>query len=534
MPWSDQLSQRAIELRKQWLSFSAQDELLVKEVDPLIEENIDPMMDDMYAHFLSFAETRRFFEVEGSLERAQSAQKRYFLRICKGNYDADYVAERLVVGNTHYRIGLDPTWYIGAYNRVMTWLRQLVWERYKHEPEKYLRILSALNRLIFFDMGLAIEAYSIAKENAIRQQRDAIADLETERRVTKDILRGAPSAIVRLNADFSCVECNEEFLTITSASAREQVIGQNIFAIAPGLPRKLFEEVAQDSQPLRRAAEPLKMSTQQQQSRFFDWSVWPIKDGDNTVGLVATFTDVTDRVMLQQQREDFVATLTHDLKTPILAANRAIKLFAEGDFGEVSDTQREILNTIYDSNATMYQMVQTLLDVYRYDSGAKTLKFARADLSQTISTVVKELEPLANSRSVALLCEFENGQREVMCDAEEVRRVVQNLLDNALKFTPAGGRVVVRTQWNGNGFMRISVEDTGKGISEVDKPKLFERFWAPAGSGRYYASTGLGLYLCRKIVERHGGRIWCESELGMGSTFTFTLDPKAARQPESE
>jgi len=97
------------------------------------------------------------------------------------------------------------------------------------------------------------------------------------------------------------------------------------------------------------------------------------------------------------------------------------------------------------------------------------------------------------------------------------------LLDNSLKFTPSGGTITVHLDRTDK-LVRISVEDTGKGISEEDCPKLFQRFWQAASSGgRYYASTGLGLYLCRKIVELHGGKISCESKLGKGSRFQFTL-----------
>ncbi len=103
-----------------------------------------------------------------------------------------------------------------------------------------------------------------------------------------------------------------------------------------------------------------------------------------------------------------------------------------------------------------------------------------------------------------------------------MRRVIQNLIDNALKFTPPGGSITVHSEQLQESFL-VTVRDTGKGIPEDTMPKLFQRFWAPPASGRYYASTGLGLYLCRKIVEQHGGKIWCESELGLGSAFCFTL-----------
>jgi signal transduction histidine kinase len=518
------LDQRAIELRKTWLSLTDEDEQLVLEVDPLLTANIDPMIDDMYAHFLSFPETRAFFPDEATLKRAQSAQKQYFLRLTKGNYDSNYVTERLIVGATHYRIGLDPTWYLGAYNRVMTWLRQLVAEQYKDDQEKFLRVISALTRLVFFDMGLAIESYSIAKEQAIREQQAAIASLEAEGRVTKNILESAPIGIVRLHQDLVCAECNNEFVDMLE-STRDQVIGKQFVEVCPSFDTEPLQAVVKNGNPFRRTADKLDLSSNGKTAgNYYDWAAWPVKnDKGEITGVLAVFTDATNRVLLQQQREDFVATLTHDLKTPILAANRAIKLLIEGDFGKVEESQAKILETIYQSNESLYHLVQTLLDVYRYESGAKQLSFRHNDIRELISSKINELLPLAESRKLEIRGELPEHSKPVMCDVEEIRRVIQNLVDNAMKFTPAGGTIIVGMQQNGD-VTRIYVSDTGKGISEADKPKLFQRFWAAASSGRYYASTGLGLFLCRKIVESHGGRIACDSTPGVGSTFYFTID----------
>jgi len=529
--WPNQLSEHTLELRRNWLSFSEEDEELVLEIDDLLTDNIDPLIDDMYAHFLSFPETRKFFPNEQTLLRAQAAQKQYFLRLTKGNYNNDYVAERLTVGYTHYRIGLDPTWYLGAYNRILTWLRTLVHQRYGADTDKFLRCTSALTRLVFFDMSLAIEAYSIAKELALREHTEAIAELETERRVTKNILEAAPIGIVRLDPDLRCLESNHEFLSMLHCPAREQVLNMKLADLAPTLDLSPFEEVISSGQPFRRSADLLSLSPHPEAiSAYYNWAVWPVKnESGNTAGLVAVFTDATDSVLLQQQREDFVATLTHDLKTPILAANRAIKLLMEGNFGPVEDSQKSVLGTIHQSNDALYNLVQTLLEVYRYDSGAKHLVLVAHDLFETVGKMVAELQPLAVARKVTLTAEASSVTKPILCDQEEVRRVVQNLLDNALKFTPAGGSIVV-TLFQGEDTIKVSVSDTGKGIPESDLPKLFQRFWAPASSGRYYASTGLGLYLCRKIVESHGGRIWCDSKIGTGSTFYFTIDPKNINQ----
>lgn len=510
-------------LRKKWLSFSADDEELIKEVDELLEANLDPLIDDMYAHFLSFPDTRRFFPDDETLQRAQAAQKAYFRRLTKGGYDQDYVNERLAVGTTHYRIGLDPIYYLGAYNRVTTWLRRLVYDKYKDDQEKFMQIIAALTRLIFFDMGLAIESYTIAKENAIRQQRDEIKDLETQRRVTKSILEDAPIGIAHLDNSLRVLECNSEFVSMLGEESRDAVVGKALSIAAPNLDLALLHELIETGQTHRRSAEFLRLSLTAT-AGYFDWASWTIKDESGlTTGLVLMFVEATDRVMLQQQREDFVATLTHDLKTPILAANRAIKLLMDGDFGPVVEAQLKILATIHQSNTALYKMVQTLLDVYRYDSGVKKLSLAEHDLCETINGVISELKPLSDAKKVALNVRLPQCPNRVFYDAEEIRRVLQNLLDNSLKFTPAGGTITLLLQ-EFESFIRVSVSDTGKGISAEDRPKLFQRFWQAASSGgRYYASTGLGLYLCRKIVELHGGIISCESTPGTGSSFYFTL-----------
>lgn len=524
--YSNQLSERAIAQRKAWLSFTPEDEALIAEVDSILAENVDPLIDDMYAHFLSFNETRAFFPDEATLRRAQTAQKQYFVRLTKGNYDRQYVAQRLMVGEVHYRIGLEPTWYLGAYNRITTWMRNLVSERYPDDREKFLKVIAALTRLIYFDMGLAIDAYSIAKERAIRQHQDAIARLEAETTATKNIVENAPIGIIRLNADLTLIECNVEFLQIIEQE-RENVVGKPLDQLAPYLDLAPLRQLIESGHPFRRNSERLDLSFDGSQAiSYFDWTAWPLKTSDGTLSdVLCVFTDATNRVLLQQQREDFVATLTHDLKTPILAANRAIKLLIEGDFGQVVESQRKILETIHASNEALYGLVQTLLDVYRYDSGAKKLTFAEHDLRALIDRKVAELRPLADSRQLTVGADLPETAALVMCDVDEIARVIQNFIDNALKFTAAGGKITISLKQTGD-ITRIAVIDTGKGISETDKPKLFQRFWAAASSGRYYASTGLGLYLCRKIVESHGGRIGCDSELGKGSTFYFTIDSR--------
>lgn len=516
------LTDREIALRKQWLEFNPEDEEIVKrDIDDLTRGNLDALIEGMYAHFLSFEETRSFFPDDKTLKRAQHAQKEYFDRLTKGDYGSAYVEDRLRVGSTHHRIDLDPKWYIGAYNRVLNWFLPRIVERFSSNVSNLTKALSALLKLIFFDMGLAIECYIWAKELSITKHRDAIRELETEKRVTKSILANAPIGIVSMSQHFVCLECNDEFAEMIGAADRAAVIGKSVFDVAPGLSPKRLEETLNTGQAYRASADPLRLKGLEE--TYWDWAMWPVKDDTgNVTGLVAMLSNATDRVILQQQREDFVATLTHDLKTPVSATNRAVKFILDGDFGPVSDSQKEILDTILQSNTALYGLVQTLLDVYRFDSGHKEMLMRNCNPSAVMIKLVTEIMPLAQEKGVELKAVLPATSHDILCDEDEIRRVIQNLIDNSLKFTPTGGCITVAmTQQEQK--TTISVADTGRGIPEENKPKLFQRFWQAGSTGRYYASTGLGLYLCRRIVEAHAGRIWCESTVGKGSTFYFEL-----------
>ena len=519
-----ELSAHEIELRQQWLEFETIPPSHIKQVDELLEKHVDELMDFMYEHFLNFEETRSFFPNEQIMHRAKSAQKQYFLRLANGSYDKDYVNNRLGVGLTHHRIELDPKWYIGAYNRALSWMLPRLVSNDVSQQGSNIDVAISLMKLIFFDMGLAIESYIGSKEMAIIQHRDAIRELETERRVTKSILESAPIGIVSLDDKFTCLECNEEFAQLLNYSATNEIIGKPLFELAPFLSQNAFQSVLQTGMPSQVPAEALNFSLDRTgEMTYWDWAVWPVKNLDGTTGgLVAMFSNATDRVQLQQQREDFVATLTHDLKTPVSATNRAVKLILDGDFGAVNAEQKEILETVLQSNVTLYSLVQTLLDVYRFDSGVKEMDMRGCNLAAVITQLVTEIMPLAQERRVQLQAVLPIDAREIECDQEEVRRVVQNLIDNSLKFTPAGGAVKVTMNQDTDNTI-VMVKDTGKGIPPENMSKLFQRFWQAGSSGRYYASTGLGLYLARKIVEGHGGRIWCESTVGEGSIFSFTL-----------
>jgi len=223
---------------------------------------------------------------------------------------------------------------------------------------------------------------------------------------------------------------------------------------------------------------------------------------------------------LIKSREDFVATLAHDLRTPLLAAIQTLKFFLDGSLGEMSERQNILLETMLYSNQDMLGLVNALLEVYRYESGELVLCKDFFNLMDLIHQCSCEVSSLLEKKSISLGFN-ESDELKIFADKQELRRVLANLLGNAVNYTSSGGKINIIVDSNEDNII-ISVEDTGIGIPEEDIPNLFNRF-SQGTSKKRSVGTGLGLYLARQIVEAHNGKIWLESELGKGSKFNFSI-----------
>ncbi|BAU15026.1 sensor protein [Leptolyngbya sp. NIES-3755] len=232
---------------------------------------------------------------------------------------------------------------------------------------------------------------------------------------------------------------------------------------------------------------------------------------------------VDERDQIARQREDFVSRLTHDLRTPLVAADRMLNLMSQGALGELSDDVQDAIATMIRSNANLLTMVNTLLEVYRYEAGRKTLVFSPVNLAELAQEVVKELSPLAIDKNLNLNLELNEGEDYIAKgDRLELYRVMTNLVGNAIKFTDEGSVTVrlIRVDTGLVPAIKLEVQDTGPGISDSDRATLFESF-IPGKHKR--SGSGLGLHLTRRIVEAHNGRINLTTEVGKGSTFTVYL-----------
>ena len=222
-------------------------------------------------------------------------------------------------------------------------------------------------------------------------------------------------------------------------------------------------------------------------------------------------------------KRDFISHVSHELRTPLTSMKAASGMLSQGSFKGSPEKEKEILRIIQTECERLIGTVNRLLDLSRMEAKMMDYQFRNCDLAGVIRFAVLKLAPLAEKRNIRLEVDPLPNLGPVRMDPDRVSQVIENLLGNALKFTPGKGRIAIEASLNGEpGFVRVSVCDTGIGIPQDRLEQIFDRF-TRAHAEKGTSGTGLGLSIARHIVTDHGGKIWAESAPGKGSTFSFTL-----------
>lgn len=241
------------------------------------------------------------------------------------------------------------------------------------------------------------------------------------------------------------------------------------------------------------------------------------------------------RAVLIAQKEDFLATLSHDLKNPIIGTNRILELILNGRMGPISSELITIMHKLKESNNSLLQMIQNLIAIYRYDTGAEYLNFELVDLVHYARLAITDITLLANEKGVELNFEVDNSLEEnysVVADKNSLVRLFSNLLDNALKFTPSQGKITMALSGTEH-TLNVEVINTGSFIPEESQKRLFNRFYQGEEGKSYVPGTGLGLYICSQIVQAHHADISCVSIPDNGGETRFRVSFETEKQTSS-
>jgi len=223
-----------------------------------------------------------------------------------------------------------------------------------------------------------------------------------------------------------------------------------------------------------------------------------------------------------QHKSEFLANMSHELRTPLNAIIGFSEVLSERMFGEINEKQAEYVADILDSGRHLLSLINDILDLSKIEAGRMELESTEFELPSAIENALTLVKERAHRRGIALMHTVDDRLGLIRADERKVKQVLLNLLSNALKFTPEGGRIDVKAAIC-DGTVEISVMDTGVGIAPEDQMAVFEEFRQVGTASKKVEGTGLGLAISRKFVELHGGRIGVKSQVGTGSTFTFSL-----------
>jgi PAS domain S-box-containing protein len=258
-----------------------------------------------------------------------------------------------------------------------------------------------------------------------------------------------------------------------------------------------------------------------------EYSANPILENGRVSGMVVAFRDVSERRRLEKMKDEFISTVSHELRTPLTSLRASLGLIASGSLDRRPEKQHQMVEMAIANSDRLIRLVNDILDFDRVGKGKLPLDRLPVEAMVLLRRAADVAYPQANQAHITL--RIEAPPMQVLADEERILQVLNELVANALKFSQSDTTIRLSAHPSAEGQVTFSVDDQGRGISPEKLERIFDRFQqGDASDSRALGGTGLGLALCRSIVEQHGGRIWAESTPGQGSRFQFTLPAATA------
>lgn len=403
------------------------------------------------------------------------------------------------------------------------------------------------------------EQRQVAQERAQLQKDAAAARAEADEASRfRELVEAAPDAIVKVDSNGMIVLINRATETLFGYT-RDELIGQPVEILVPAVYRGVHvaHRAAYTENPVARPmGHGLTLHAVKKDGTEFpvEISLSPVNTTDE-VRTIAIIRDVTERKRIEQQmramehqfnqtlaakndelrirneeiqradrlKSEFLASMSHELRTPLHTVIGFSQLLAEEIQGPLNEKQRRFVDHIHRDSQHLLELINDILDLSKIESGKIELRREIFEVAPEIRGVLESISQAADAKSIHLETKID-GDPAVNADRVRFREILLNLLSNALKFTPMGGRILVDNGPAERGFCCIRVQDTGIGIPEGQEEAIFDKFYQVGSTTKgVREGTGLGLSITRHLVELHGGEIWVRSEPGKGSCFSFTL-----------
>jgi PAS domain S-box-containing protein len=503
--------------RLAFLQLSEADAQLLKTLHECLRGQYSQFIEDFYTHLLQFDLPRDLLNDPAVMSRLKQKQADYFDRLLDGCYDLDYAKNRIQVGATHQRIGLKPQWYLGAYHNYLTWVLPKIQQRWPDEPQVCLNAMTAVIKIVLFDIELAVDAYFHADNEMLR--------------LLAQVFQSNSEGVIITDIKRNILHVNSKVASIVGYS-NQQLVGKNVTLLLPS------QEQIACAEPWEAIKNGLAWQGESvlQQAHGQTIPVWMnisgVKDEAGVVThFILEFSDITafrkTQEALQQRTEElarsnneleqYAYVASHDLQEPLRMVASFTQLLARRYQGKLDADADEFIHYAVDGATRMQTLINDLLSYSRV--GAVNKPFSEVNLTLVLQRALDNLR-LAIEESQALI--VHEALPSIKGDLTLLTQLFQNLIGNALKFRTEKRPEIHIGVTDADKFWTISISDNGIGIAPEYFARIFVIFQRLHNKNDY-PGTGIGLSIAKKIIERHGGQIDVKSAQGQGTTFSFTL-----------
>ena len=382
------------------------------------------------------------------------------------------------------------------------------------------------NARVYEEQRIAARNLERKVEARTAELNEAMRTLRVESSKREAILEGVADGVMFVDA--------EGEITVFNAAAewllgvpRDVALGNSVQGLVDKLdvPGDAWKEIPRHWEELRECTDEAACVEERYEvdGRIFSVHLAPVVREHEFLGTVTVWRDITKDVELNQAKSEFVSSVSHELRIPMTSIKGYVDLLLMKAAGPINEQQTEFLQTIKSNADRLTILVNDLLDISRIETGRMQLTVGEVDLSRVVGDVIAALRPRVDEKGQSLTNEIPVNLPPIRADANRVAQILTNLIGNAIAYTPEQGQIRVLGRLL-DGFVQVDVIDNGIGIAPEEQVKVWERFYRsehPVVSEQL--GTGLGLPIVRSLVELHGGRVWVDSELGKGSTFSLTL-----------
>ncbi len=371
------------------------------------------------------------------------------------------------------------------------------------------------------------ESREITSEEERLALLNILEDVEEERRKAKEE-RDKTLAIIKNLTDGLLFFDKEERLSLINPQAErllnvkeKEVVGKTMEELATFEPLKPFIKFLQEN---RKSL--YKKEFQIGEDKFLEVSSVIVVSRGEKIGTLIILHDISREKIIERMKTEFVSISAHQLRTPLSAIKWILKMILDGDLGPLLKTQKEYLEKAYTSNERMINLINDLLNVSRIEEGRFLYRLEPADLRKIIEDILNTYKKEIQKKKLEVSFRKPRKFPSILLDKEKIGIAVQNLIENAIRYTPEKGKIILSLKKK-NKEIEFFVKDTGIGIPKEQQARIFSKFFRAKNAVKMEPNgSGLGLFVTKKIIEAHGGKIWFESEEGKGTTFYFTLPLK--------